>query len=68
MQPGPIAQAGLVSPEFKITTDTTVFGAADYLHDIIYYGAAFDPYDHLLRITRTWSASPTPTCSTTSTW
>jgi uncharacterized protein (DUF1800 family) len=43
-QPGPIAQAGLVSPEFKITTDTTVFGAADYLHDIIYYGAAFDPY------------------------
>ena len=43
-QPGPIAQAGLVAPEFKITTDTSVFGAADYLHDVIYYGAAFDPY------------------------
>jgi uncharacterized protein (DUF1800 family) len=44
VQPGPIAQAGLVAPEFKITTDTTVFGAADYLHDVIYFGAAFDPY------------------------
>jgi len=44
VQPGAIAQAGLVAPELKITTDTTVFGAADYLHDIIYYGAAFDPY------------------------
>lgn len=44
VQPGAIAQAGLVAPEFEITTDTSVFGAADYLHDIIYYGAAFDPY------------------------
>jgi uncharacterized protein (DUF1800 family) len=44
VQPGAIAQAGLVAPELKITTDTTVFGAADYLHDVIYYGAAFDPY------------------------
>lgn len=44
VQPGPIAQAGLLAPEFKITTDTTVFGSADDLHDIIYYGAAFDPY------------------------
>ena len=44
VQPGPIAQAGLVAPEFKITTDTSIFGAADYLHDVIYYGAAFDPY------------------------
>jgi len=41
---GAIARAGLVAPEFKITTDTSVFGAADYLHDVIYYGAAFDPY------------------------
>jgi uncharacterized protein (DUF1800 family) len=44
VQPGAIARAGLVAPEFKITTDTTVFGAADFLHDVIYYGAAFDPY------------------------
>jgi uncharacterized protein (DUF1800 family) len=44
VQPGAIAQAGLVAPEFKITTDTSVFGASDYLHDFIYYGAAFDPY------------------------
>jgi uncharacterized protein (DUF1800 family) len=42
--PGPVAQAGLVAPEFQITDETSVFGAADYLHDIIYYGAAFDPY------------------------
>jgi uncharacterized protein (DUF1800 family) len=42
--PGAIAQAGLQSPEFEITTETSVLGAADYLHDIIYYGAAFDPY------------------------
>jgi uncharacterized protein (DUF1800 family) len=44
VQPGAIAQAGLVAPEFKITTDTSVFGASDYLHDFIYYGAAYDPY------------------------
>jgi uncharacterized protein (DUF1800 family) len=44
VEPGAIAQAGLVAPEFKITTETSVVGSADYLHDVIYYGAAFDPY------------------------
>jgi uncharacterized protein (DUF1800 family) len=44
VQPGPIAQAGLVAPEFKITTDTTVFGSADYLHDVIYSGASYGQY------------------------
>jgi uncharacterized protein (DUF1800 family) len=44
VQPGAIAQAGLVAPEFKITTDTSVFGASDYLHDFIYGGLSYDPY------------------------
>jgi uncharacterized protein (DUF1800 family) len=30
-QPGPIAQAGLVSPELQITNETSVFGTANYL-------------------------------------
>lgn len=42
--PGPLAQAGLVAPELEITDETSVFGEANYVHDIIYYGAAFDPY------------------------
>jgi len=42
--PGALAQAGLVAPEFEITTETSIFGTANYLHDFIYYGAAFDPY------------------------
>jgi hypothetical protein len=44
VQPGPIAQAGLVAPEFKITTDTTVFGSADFLRDVIYNGASYGQY------------------------
>jgi uncharacterized protein (DUF1800 family) len=41
--PGAIAQSGLVSPEFEITNETSVFGAADFLHDFIYYGVADPP-------------------------
>jgi uncharacterized protein (DUF1800 family) len=42
--PGTLARAGLVAPEFEITTETSIFGTANFLHDFIYYGAAFDPY------------------------
>jgi uncharacterized protein (DUF1800 family) len=34
--PGAIAQAGLKSPEFEITTDTTVISVANYLRTAIY--------------------------------
>jgi uncharacterized protein (DUF1800 family) len=44
VQPGAIAQAGLVAPELKITNETTVFGATNYLRGVIFFGAAFDPY------------------------
>jgi uncharacterized protein (DUF1800 family) len=42
--PGAVAQAGLVSPEFKITNEETVFGAANYMSDVIRFGASYDPY------------------------
>ena len=36
--PGAIAAAGLKSPEFEITTDTTVISTANYLRNAIYTG------------------------------
>ncbi|MDP9120525.1 MAG: DUF1800 family protein [Acidobacteriota bacterium] len=44
VQPGTLAAAGLVAPEFKITTDTTVFGTVNFLRDVVFFGASFDPY------------------------
>jgi uncharacterized protein (DUF1800 family) len=41
--PGAVAQAGLVSPEFKITNETTVFGTADYLRAFIFRGLGTAP-------------------------
>ena len=38
-QPGPIAASGLVSPEFQITTDTTVVTSINYLRSLIYTNA-----------------------------
>ena len=35
-QPGAIAQAGIVSPEFQITTDTTVITSANYMRWSVY--------------------------------
>jgi uncharacterized protein (DUF1800 family) len=34
-QPGPIADAGLVSPELQIINETSVFGSANFLHAVI---------------------------------
>ncbi|HEY0780831.1 MAG TPA: DUF1800 family protein, partial [Thermoanaerobaculia bacterium] len=39
--PGPIAQAGLASPEFQITNEIQVIGNANTLGGVIFYG--FDP-------------------------
>ncbi|MEY2532065.1 MAG: hypothetical protein QOI96_2150, partial [Verrucomicrobiota bacterium] len=36
VQPGAIAAAGLVSPEFQITTDTTVVTSINYMRSLIY--------------------------------
>ncbi|MEP6603270.1 MAG: DUF1800 family protein [Spartobacteria bacterium] len=36
VQPGEIAAAGLVAPEFQITTDTTVVTSINYLRSLIY--------------------------------
>jgi uncharacterized protein (DUF1800 family) len=41
--PGAVAQAGLVSPEFKITNETSVFGTADYLRGFIFRGIGTAP-------------------------
>ena len=40
VQPGPIAVAGLVAPEFQITTDTTVVTSINYLRTVIYQNAS----------------------------
>jgi uncharacterized protein (DUF1800 family) len=37
-QPGVIASAGLVSPEFQITSETTVVGEANRIHEILNWG------------------------------
>jgi uncharacterized protein (DUF1800 family) len=36
--PGEVAQAGLVSPEFKIATETTVFGNPNFLRAVVFEG------------------------------
>ncbi|HWM94310.1 MAG TPA: DUF1800 family protein [Thermoanaerobaculia bacterium] len=41
-QPGPIAEAGLVSPELQIINETSVFGSANFLHPVIFEGYAND--------------------------
>jgi hypothetical protein len=42
-QPGAIAQAGIVSPEFQITTDTTVITSANYMRWSVYRAADSNP-------------------------
>ncbi|HEX7182161.1 MAG TPA: DUF1800 family protein [Thermoanaerobaculia bacterium] len=41
-QPGPVAEAGIVSPELQIITETSVFGSANFLHSVIFEGYAND--------------------------
>jgi hypothetical protein len=36
--PGPIARAGLLSPEFQIFSETTAIGQANLLHNAIHWG------------------------------
>jgi uncharacterized protein (DUF1800 family) len=49
-QPGPIAQAGLVSPELQITNETSVFGTANYLSWVLRGNADEDTV-----VTLTWA-------------
>jgi uncharacterized protein (DUF1800 family) len=37
-QPGVIATAGLLSPEFQVTSETTVVGEANRIHDLLHRG------------------------------
>lgn len=41
-QPGPIAEAGLVSPELQIINETSVFGSTNFLHPVIFEGYTDD--------------------------
>ena len=41
-QAGPIADAGLVSPELYIINETSVFGTANFLHAVLFDGYADD--------------------------
>jgi len=36
--PGPIATAGLLSPEFQVTSETTVVGESNRVHDVLNWG------------------------------
>lgn len=40
--PGATADAGLVAPEFKITTETTAIGNANFFRDTVYRGVSYD--------------------------
>lgn len=42
-QPGAIANAGLVSPEFQITTETQAIGSANAMWVLIRYGWVYNP-------------------------
>jgi uncharacterized protein (DUF1800 family) len=55
-QSGAIANAGLVSPEFQITNETSVFGTANYLGAVIFDGYADDDTE----ITFDWSELTNP--------
>ncbi len=41
-QPGPIAGAGLVSPELQIINETSVFGSSNFLHPVVFNGYTDD--------------------------
>ena len=41
-QPGSIAEMGLVSPEFQITNETSIFGTANFLAGVLFDGYADD--------------------------
>ena len=64
-QPGPIAAAGLVSPEFQITTDTTVITSINYLRSLIYQNAdAMYPTNIVLN----WTPAQLALADTPSAW
>lgn len=50
-QPGPIAEAGLLSPEFQITNETSVFGTSNFMHPVIFEGYANDDANVTLNYT-----------------
>jgi uncharacterized protein (DUF1800 family) len=47
--PGPVSQAGLVAPEFQITTETTVVGSLNFFANLI-NGGGYGSGDHRLRL------------------
>jgi uncharacterized protein (DUF1800 family) len=51
-RPGAITAAGLVSPEFQITTETSVFGNANFLHAVLFDG--WDNEDRQIRLDYSW--------------
>ena len=50
-QPGPIADAGLASPELQIINETSVFGSTNFLHPVIFEGYADDDAELTLNYT-----------------
>ncbi|MEO6436387.1 MAG: DUF1800 family protein, partial [Tepidisphaeraceae bacterium] len=51
VRPGEIAAAGLFSPEFQITSETTAISSANYLNDAIYNGWQHGYRDVSIRLT-----------------
>jgi uncharacterized protein (DUF1800 family) len=58
--PGPIATAGLVSPEFQITSETTAIQYANTVRQLIYegYGPSDDPVTLDLSVERQLASAP----------
>jgi len=56
VQPGAIATAGLVAPEFQITTDTTVVTSINYLRSLIYRNLDTTGVD-LTRLVLNWTSA-----------
>jgi uncharacterized protein (DUF1800 family) len=60
VQPGAIAQAGIFSPEFQITTDTTVITTANRMRSNVYRVPGSNPDSIILDLTPISALSSTP--------
>lgn len=47
---GPLAEAGLVAPEFQITSETSAAGSLNFFHDLFQGGGYGWPEEHRVRI------------------
>ncbi len=60
IQPGRLARAGLISPEFQITNDTQIIGSSNQMRDIVYRGFGWNEDEIKLNLTDLLPLAATP--------